>query len=112
MPDLDIAEDFRAGADQNAAANLWMTVLVLLAGAAERDAVQDRHVVIDDGSLAAHEAGRVIEENAAADFRRGIDVGLERRRRTALQIVGEILAALLIEPVRETMGLQRVEALE
>ena len=45
-------------------------------------------------------------------FARGIDVGLEHRRRAALQIIGEILAALLIEPVRQTMGLQRMKALE
>ena len=42
----------------------------------------------------------------------GVDVGLEHRRRAALQIIGEILAALLIEPVRQPMGLQRVKALE
>ena len=42
----------------------------------------------------------------------GIDVGLEHRRRAALQIIGEILAALLIEPVRQPMRLHRVKALE
>src|SRR5678815_4820752 len=42
MADLDIAEDLGAGADQHAVADLRMAVLVLLAGAAERDAMQDR----------------------------------------------------------------------
>ena len=54
-----------------------MPVLVFLAGAAERNAVQDRDVVFNDSGFADHKAGSVIEENAAADFRRRIDVGLE-----------------------------------
>ena len=49
-----------------------MTVLVLLAGAAERDAVQDRNVVLDDRGLAADKTGGVIEEDAAADGGRRI----------------------------------------
>lgn len=89
-----------------------MAVLVLLAGAAERDAMQDRDVVVDDGGLAADETGGMIEEDAAADPGRRIDVGLEHRRGAALQIEGKILAALLVQPVRETMGLQRMKALE
>src|ERR1700737_399737 len=112
MADLDIAENFRAGPDQYAVADVGMAILVLLAGAAQRDAVQDRDVVFDHGGLAAHEAGGVIEEDAAADPGCRIDVGLEYRRRAALQVIGKILAAFLIEPVRQTMGLQRVEALE
>ena len=112
MADLDIAENFRAGADQHAAADLRMAVLVLLAGAAERHAVQDRDVVLDHRGLADDEAGGVIEEDAAADLGGGIDVGLEHRRGAALQVIGKILAALVVEPVRQAMGLDRVEALE
>src|SRR5882672_11952244 len=112
MADLDIAENFRAGADQYAVADFGMTVLVLLAGAAERDAVQDRNVVFDQSGLAAHEAGGVIEEDAAADPGGRVDVGLEYCRRATLQIIGEILAAFLIEPMRQPMGLQRMETLE
>src|ERR1700730_7083060 len=112
MADLDIAENFRARPDQHAVADLGMAILVLLAGAAKRDAVQDRDVVFDHGGLAAHEPGGVIEEDAAADPGCRVDIGLEYRRRPALQIISEILAALLIEPVRQTMRLQRMEALE
>ena len=70
MADLDIAENLRARPDHHAVADLGMAVLVLLAGAAERHAVQDRDVVLDDGGLADNEAGGVVEEDAAADFRR------------------------------------------
>src|SRR6267142_1758680 len=92
MPDLDIAENFRPRTDH--------------------DAVQDRDVILDDRGLAAHEAGRMIEEDAAADSGGGIDVGLEYRRGTALQVGREIPAALVIEPMRQTMGLDGVKALE
>src|SRR6266496_5014968 len=67
MADLDIAEDFGASPDHHAAANFWMPILVLLAGATERDAMQDRDVVVDHGGLAADESGGVVEEDAAAD---------------------------------------------
>src|SRR3954454_12687099 len=112
MADLDIAEDLRAGADQDAVTDFRMTVLVLLAGAAERDAMQDRDVVLDKCRLTADETGGVIEEDAAADARGGVDVGLEYRRRPALQIIRKILAALQIEPMREAVGLDGVKALE
>ena len=85
---------------------------VLLAGAAERHVVQDRHVVLDHRGLADHQAGRVVEEDAAADARRRMDVGLEHRRGTALQVVGEVLAALAPQPVRQPVRLDGVEALE
>src|SRR6267143_554937 len=112
MADLDIAENFRARSDQYAVADFGMAVLVLLAGAAKRNAVQDRDVVFDHSGLADDEAGGVIEEDTAADPGCGIDIGLEYRRRAALQIIRKILAALLIEPMRQTMSLERMEALE
>ena len=92
-PDLDIAENLGARSNHHAAADFRMAILILLPGAAERDAVQDRDVVVDHRGLADHKAGRMIEENAAADFGGGVDVGLKHRRRAALQIISEILAA-------------------
>ena len=90
MADLDIAEHFGAGADQHAAADFRMAVADLLAGAAERHALQDRHVVLDDRRLADHQAGGMVEEDALADPRRRIDVDVENRRGAALQIEREI----------------------
>src|SRR3954471_6903514 len=87
MTDFDIAENFCASPDQYASANLRMAVFVLLARAAERHAVQNRNVILDDCGLAADEAGGVIEKDSAPDPRRWIDVGLKYRRRPALQIV-------------------------
>ncbi len=72
MADLDVAEDFRAGADQHAVADLRMAVAAGLAGAAERHAVQDRDVVFDDGRLADHQTGRMVDEDALADLAAGL----------------------------------------
>ena len=75
--DLDIADDVGARADQHAVADLRMAVAVVLAGAAERHVVQHRDVVADRRGLADHQAGGVIEEDAAADLGRRMDVALE-----------------------------------
>src|ERR1700704_208873 len=112
MADLNIAENFRACPDQHAVADFRMAVLVLLAGAAECDPMQDRDIVFDHSGLADDESGSVVEEDAAADFCSGIDVGLEYRRGAALQIIRKVLAAFLIEPVCQTVGLKGMEALE
>ena len=74
--------------------------------------MQDRHVVLDHGGLADHEAGGVVEENPLPDRRRRVDVGLEHGGRTALQVIGEILSAPAPQPVREAMGFDGVKALE
>ena len=91
--DLDIAEDLGAGADQHAPPDLRVAVAALLAGAAERHVLQHGDVVLDHGRRADDKAGRMVEEDAAADPRRRVDVGLEHLGRAALQIEREILPA-------------------
>src|SRR3974390_549995 len=110
MPNLDIAENLGAGADHHAAADLRVTVLVLLAGAAERHVMQDRHVILDHRGLAYHQAGGMVEEDGTANLGGRIDVALEDRRGAALQIKREVLTALAEQPMRQPVGLNRVEA--
>src|SRR5262245_54717144 len=95
MPDLDVAEDLGARADQYAAADFRMTITRLLTGPAQRNLLQHRHVVLDHCSLAYDQTSGMIEEDSASDADGRIDVGLEYCRRAALQIVGEILAAFI-----------------
>ena len=71
MADLDIAENLRARPNQHAAADLRMAVPVFLAGATQRDTMQDRDVVLDHRGLADHEAGAVVEEDTPADLAAG-----------------------------------------
>ena len=51
---------------RHAAPDLRMPVAGLLAGAAERDVLQDRDVVLDHRRLADDEAGGVVDEDALA----------------------------------------------
>lgn len=89
-----------------------MAVAALLAGAAERDVLQHRDIVLDHRGLADHEAGGMVEEDALADAGGRVDVGLEDFGGTALQIEREIAPALVPEPMRQAVGLQGMEALE
>src|SRR5581483_7662156 len=110
MPDFDIAEDLRAGADHDAVADLRMAVAGFLAAAAQGDAVQERNVVFDHRGFTDHQAGGVIEENTAADPRRRMDVALKDRRRAALQVEREVAPTLVPEPVCQPIGLDGMEA--
>src|SRR6266436_2370622 len=58
------------------------------------------------------EPGGMVDKDAAADFCRRVDVGLEHRRGTTLQIERKVLAVLSPQPVGQAMGLDRVKALE
>src|SRR5512144_2272879 len=111
VANLDVAQDFRACADHYAAADFRMTVFVLLAGTAERHVMQNRNIIFDDSGFADNQSGRMIEENAAPDFRRRIDIALEDGRRPALKVEREVFPALSVKPMREAMRLDGVEAL-
>src|SRR3974390_654330 len=109
VPDLDVAEDFCTRADHHAVADFRMTVLMLLAGAAEGNVMQDRHVVVDHRRLADDEPRGMVEEDAAADARGRIDVALENDRRAALQIHRKVLATLAQKPMRQPVRLNGVK---
>ena len=111
MADLDIAEDFCAGADHDAVADFGVAVFPFLAGAAQGHVVQYRDIVADLRGLADHKPGGMIEENAAADLGRGMDVALEHRRRAALQIQREIAPALVPQPVHQPVRLDGMKTL-
>ena len=79
--DFDIAENLRARADQHAAPDFGVALAAAFAGAPQRDPVQHRHVILDDGCRADYNACGVVKEESAPDLRRGMDVGLENLRR-------------------------------
>ncbi len=54
----------------------------------------------------------MVDEDALADARGRVNIGLENGRRAALQIKREILPSLVPKPVRQPVGLDRMEALE
>ncbi len=110
--DRDIAEHLGARTDHHAVTDLRMAVAGFLAGPAKRHALQDRDIVADDGRRPNNQPGRMVEEEAAADGSGRRDICLENAGRAALQIKREILAALQPKPMRQTMRLDGMEALE
>ena len=58
-----------------------MALAVLLAGAAQRDALVQQHVVADLRGLADHHAHAVIDEEAAADARAGMNLDARQSAR-------------------------------
>ena len=110
--DFDVAEDFRPRANEHAGADLGMAVALLLAGAAKGDGVEDGDVVLDDGGFANDEAGGVVEENATADARGGMDVHREDFGAEALEVEGQLGADGMPKVVGEPVAGERVKAFE
>jgi hypothetical protein len=106
-----IAEHAGAGADQHPVPDLGVPVAGLLAGAAQRHAMQYGHVVAHDGRLADDHPRGVVEQDAAADARAGVDVDAEHLGGAALEEERGGGAALGPEPVRGAVGLQGQEPL-
>ena len=76
IADADVAEHLGAGADHHAVAEGGMALAALAAGAAQRHALVEQHVVADLGGFADHHAGAVVDEEAAADGGAGVDLDL------------------------------------
>ena len=70
-----------------------MAVAGLVAGAAERDAMQQRAIVADHRRLADDDASGMVEHDALADARRRMNVDLQNARRKALKIEREVMPA-------------------
>ena len=51
-----------------------MTVAMFFAGSAKRNVLQNRDAVFNDGGLADDDSGAMIEHDACADVRSGMDI--------------------------------------
>src|SRR5271170_143857 len=87
-----------------------MALFLLEAGAAERDALVDEDVVADFGGLAHHDPHPVIDEEAASDFRAGMNLDSCDQARQLAYHAAEQLAVMLPEPMRDAIEPDRVEA--
>ena len=74
VADRDRPEQLRARSDRDVVLDGRMALAALEAGAAEGDALVDRHAVADLGRLADDDAGSVVDEEVAADPRAGMDL--------------------------------------
>ncbi len=109
---MDIAKDLRPRTDQHAVANLWVTVAVFFTCAAQRDRLQNRYPVTDNGRFAHHQAGGVIEHDAVSKTGGGVNIDTELSRHLALQEQGQWLSVVCPQPVADAVNLQRLKALE
>ncbi len=89
-----------------------MAVALLLAGAAERHAVQHRDVVADHRRLADDDAVRMVDHDPPPDPGVGVNVDAEHLGAAHLQEQRQVAAPAGPEVVRHAVGLERQEALE
>ena len=89
-----------------------MAVAGGLAGTAEGHRVQDGYVVLHHRRFADDDAGGMVEQDAAADRRRRMDVHAEADADLALEEQGQRVAPLPPQPVRHPVRLQGMETLE
>ena len=102
---FDIADNRSVSADQYAFPNLRMTVSRNLTGTAERDAVQNRHVIFHDGRLANDKAGGVVKHYATANRGGRVNVDTENGADLVLQKERQAVPFLGPEPMGNTVSL-------
>ena len=72
--DLNITDNRRVRADQNAAANFRVAIAGVFARTPERDAMEYGDVIFDDGGFADHQSGSMVKHDATADLGGGVDI--------------------------------------
>src|SRR5229473_4485815 len=87
-----------------------MTLLFLEAGAAERDALVDQHVVADFGGLPEHHAHTMIDEQAPADLRARMNLDTGEPARKLADQTAEQLCVMLPEPMCDAMKPDRMQS--
>src|ERR1700746_931569 len=105
---LYITSVLGASADQSPAADFRVAIARLLTRSAEGHVLQDRGVILNHRGLAHDQPGGMIKENSASDAHGRMDIGLKRRRGSALEIISKILTPSAPQPMRQPMRLNRV----
>jgi hypothetical protein len=104
LADLDTAQKFGAGTDQDSGAHDGVTIPRYLACSPESDFMEDRNVVFDDRSLSSDEACPVVEENPASDPGCRMDIHAEDFRSNALKVKSKIPPVAAPELVGHTVS--------
>src|SRR3989338_1499065 len=107
--DGDVPQHFGAGADDDVVADRRVALAALLAGAAQRHPLEEGDVVADDGGLADHDPHPVVDEEAPADHRRGVDLYTGEPPRRRHEEPRQDGYAQPVEPMREAVDDERVE---
>ena len=104
-PNLDIAQDLGARADEHAAPYLRVPITRLFSRSAERDFVQQRYVVFYDRGLADDDTRAMVDQYSRADLSRGMDIDPECLGDAILQVRGQSITLSLPQPVRDSICL-------
>jgi|SRR5215813_2191554 len=107
---FNVAEDASAGPDHDALTYFRMAVAVHLTGSAESYPLEHGDVVLNDGGLADHDAGAVVDHYAAAESGRRIDVDAKDRCHPALKIERQGAPPSMQQCVSKSIGLNGMEA--
>ena len=111
-PNLDIANDDGCRANKNAATYFRMPIPGSHSASPEGNAMKDRDIVFDDHRFACDEAGGVVEEYAFPELGGWVNIGPGHLGRPALQVESCVTPAVLPEPMRQPVGLNRGKAQE
>ncbi len=111
VADRKRAEHLCAGRNEHVVADGRVALAGVLAGTAERNTVVNRAVVADLGGLADDDAHAVVDEQALADLRAGMDLDAGHMPRKLRESTREEKVLVLIEPVCLAVVKQSVEAL-
>src|ERR1700751_5622032 len=90
---------------------LRVTLSRLFSRPAERDLLEDRHVILDDAGLADHDTRCVIEEYPGAQARSGMNVDLQGARCAPLKVKRDLATVGHPKRVCKTVDLNREKAL-
>ena len=93
---LDASQHLGTCADEHAAAHHRVAVAYFLAGAAQGHLVEEGYIILDDGGLAHHETGAVVEQDTAADTRGGVNIDTEYLAAYALEDGAEVTFETLV----------------
>ena len=110
VADRDRPEHLRARPDRDVVLHGRVALAGGKAGAAERHALIQGHVVADLGGLADHHPHPVVDDEARADLRRRVDLDPGHRARERRDQPRQQRHAGAVQRVREPMGEQRVQA--
>jgi hypothetical protein len=107
---LDRAQQLGAGTDHDVAADRRVALAAEETRTPERDALVERDLIAELGGLADHHAGAMVDEERAADLRRGMDLHAGRDPGEVRERAREQRHARLVHRVRDAMREQRLDA--
>ena len=110
ITDLNIAENFSAGANHDTAANRGMALACFFTSTAEGDALINQRVVTDDGGFTNDDTHTVINKGAFAESSAGVNFNAGKEASEMGNEAWQEGNTPTVQPMGEPMGGDRVEA--